>query len=143
MVVLRPAGDPDVPELVCLLDALGYATDAETLRGRLLVLAADPDHRTLVAEDAGRLVGLADFRRVDRLEAEPYVYLSALVVARGVQGRGIGRTLLEAVESWARSVGAVSVVLTSSHHRTGSHRFYEKVGYASSGVRFTRRLTSR
>jgi GNAT superfamily N-acetyltransferase len=47
---------------------------------------------------------------------------------------------MRAVEAWARENGAASLHLTAARYREGAHRFYERIGYEATGLRFVRRL---
>jgi GNAT superfamily N-acetyltransferase len=139
-VILREATAEDVPALVPLVAALGYPTDAARLGAAMAAILAHPDYRTVVAEEGGRLLGLAGMRRGLGYEVGLFVQFAALVVDPDHQGRGIGRALVREVEGWARSLGAEVVTLNSGHHRAGAHRFYERLGYAATGLRFVKRL---
>lgn len=61
----------------------------------------------LVAEDEGRLVGLAHYVfHASAWTLGPYCYLQDLFTAPEIRGHGIGRALIEAVAVEARSAGA-------------------------------------
>jgi GNAT superfamily N-acetyltransferase len=120
---------------------LGYPTTPEALERRLAVLLAQPEHRIVVAEVDGQIRGVAGLRRDLQLEADgPYVCLTALVVDEEARGLGIGAALVEEAERWAVTLGASAIILTSGHHRAGAHRFYERLGFNSTGVRFVKKL---
>jgi ribosomal protein S18 acetylase RimI-like enzyme len=139
-VRLREALIEDVPALVPLMGTLGYPTDEGRLREGLAAILADPSYRTVVAEEGDSVVGLVGMRRGLRYEAGSYVQLAALVVAEGQQGRGVGSALVREVERWARAQGARMITLNSAHHRTDAHRFYERLGYEATGLRFSKRI---
>jgi GNAT superfamily N-acetyltransferase len=141
-VLLREARIEDIPALVPLMNTLGYPTDEARLRRSLAAILADASYRTVVAEEDGAIVGLVGMRRGLRYEAGAFVQLAALVVADGHQGRGIGSALVREVESWARAQGALLITLNSGHHRLAAHRFYERLGYEATGLRFSKRLTA-
>ena len=61
----------------------------------------------LVAEDEGRLVGLAHYVfHASAWTLGPYCYLQDLFTAPEARGRGIGRALIEAVAAEAGAAGA-------------------------------------
>jgi len=66
---------------------------------------------------------------------EPYLVPErrALVQNLGMlsawRGQGIGRTLMEAAEAWARQQGATRLVLNVWEFNTGALSFYESLGY--------------
>jgi GNAT superfamily N-acetyltransferase len=51
------------------------------------------------------------------------------VVDAAQRGLGVGRALVDAVESWARTRGLDRVVVRSNVVRLESHPFYERIGY--------------
>jgi GNAT superfamily N-acetyltransferase len=137
---LREATLEDVPRLVPLMAALGYPTDEATLGAGFGAILGHPDYRTVVAEVDGALAGLVGMRKGLRYEGGAFVQLAALVVADAYQGRGVGGALVAEVERWTREQGAMLITLNSGHHRLEAHRFYQRRGYESSGLRFAKRL---
>src|SRR5512143_990840 len=61
----------------------------------------------LVAEDETQgAVGFIHLEtQVDYFSGEKHGYIADLAVSKSVEGKGVGRMLLEAAESWARSNG--------------------------------------
>jgi GNAT superfamily N-acetyltransferase len=137
---LRAAAGDDAPALVPLLDELGYPTDAETLRRRLDALVVDPAVAVLVAERGGSVVGLASMHVMPLIERGPIGRLSAIVVAASERGTGIGRALVERIESEARARGCERLELTSAERRTDAHAFYRRLGFEPASQRFTKSL---
>jgi len=68
------------------------------------------------------------------------VQLTALVVRADMRGRGVGRTLVAAVERWAAARGADRLVLTTALHRAEAPAFYERLGFEHTGRRYARRI---
>lgn len=66
----------------------------------------------------------------------------ALAVASDHQRQGVGRLLVQAVESVLIGREVSVLVVTSGNHRTDAHRFYEKNGYAWTGRRYKKPLVS-
>ena len=140
-VRIRTAGAQDAAGLARLMEQLGYPTTAEQMAARLGPILADPDYRTLVAEAGGALVGMVGvFRGRDYSRDPPYARVLALVVDPACRGSGVGAALMGAAEAWAREVGAGSMHLTTAAHRAGAHRFYERLGYEGTGLRYRKPL---
>jgi len=138
-ITIRDAADGDAPALAELATHLGYPTDAAAMRGRMARVAAMPDHRTLVAERGGVVVGFVGVMRGWTYTSDDaYARILTLVVAPDERGRGTGAALVEAAERWARGVGAGSIHVTTALHREGAHRFYERIGYERSGLRYVK-----
>ena len=82
----------------------------------------------LVAESAGRLVGLTHYlyhRSTTRIE--PTCYLQDLFTAADVRGQGVGRALILGVYEAARAAG-IHEVYWQTHETNGAGRvLYDKV----------------
>ena len=139
---VRPAREDDASEVAELLGHLGYPASPEEIPARLARLRARGDAETLVAVADGRIVGLATVHARDVLHhAHPVVQLTALVVPPEMRGRGVGRTLVRAVERWAAARGADRLVLTTALHRADAPLFYERLGFEHTGRRYARRIS--
>ena len=140
-VDVRPARDDDASAVAELLGHLGYPAPASDIPARLVRLRARGDAEALVAVADGRVVGLATVHARDVLHhARPVVQLTALVVSPDMRGRGVGRTLVGAVERWAAARGADRLVLTTARHRAEAPGFYERLGFEHTGRRYARRI---
>jgi GNAT superfamily N-acetyltransferase len=97
---------------------LGYPTTVEAMRERLGPICADPNYATFVADTAGCVVGVAGARLGNYYENDGmYCQLLVLAVSSTARGQGTGTQLVEAVERWAASQGARTIVVNSALHR--------------------------
>ena len=71
-------------------------------------------------------VGCGAVRRLDEATAE----LKRMYVDPSVRGRGIGRALVEALESEARRLGMTRVALETGTRLAPAIKLYEAMGYA-------------
>jgi ribosomal-protein-alanine acetyltransferase len=78
----------------------------------------------LAARDRRRLVGFAIMEFYDE-----HAHLSLLAVQPGYQRLGVGRQLIEWLESSARVAGTFTVQLELRATNDGARRFYERLGY--------------
>ncbi|MFZ4634572.1 MAG: GNAT family N-acetyltransferase [Saprospiraceae bacterium] len=93
-------------------------------------LAEEYDQRHLAAYDAsGRLLGCLSLLASD----DAFWKMRQVAVAEAVQGKGVGKILVEASENLARSAGVHTMVL---HARETAVPFYQALGYATVGERF-------
>jgi RimJ/RimL family protein N-acetyltransferase len=92
------------------------------------------DRAVLLAEDGGETVGRLSLIR-GRHPATAHVATLAVIVARERRRRGIGRTLMEAAEAWARAVGVSKLELSVFVHNAPAITLYERLGYRREGVR--------
>jgi GNAT superfamily N-acetyltransferase len=84
--------------------------------------------RALVAEDRGRVVGLAHVvfhRSTTRLS--DVCYLQDLFTDVDLRGRGIGRRLIEAVYETARDAGCTRVYWQTKDSNAAARALYERV----------------
>jgi GNAT superfamily N-acetyltransferase len=127
--------------LANLLTQLGYPTDSSPIPERLARLRSRPGTAVLVAEHAGRTVGVLTVHLFDALHiSEPAAWLTAVVVDETVRGEGIGSALVIRAEEWAIQHGAHSISLTSALRRKEAHQFYLSRGYEHTGVRLFKKL---
>jgi len=82
----------------------------------------------LSARDRRRLVGFAIMEFYDE-----HAHLSLLAVQPGYQRLGIGRQLVEWLESSARTAGTFTVQLEVRAANDAARRFYERLGYREVG----------
>ncbi len=81
--------------------------------------------KTLVAEDAGEVVGFV----IGRCAQRHWGTVVTLDVAPAWQRRGVGGQLMAAIESWLAAQGVRVVSLETPADENGARRFYEKHGY--------------
>jgi ribosomal protein S18 acetylase RimI-like enzyme len=95
--------------------------------------AADSVDRVLfVAEDGDALLGVVGgFRRLDPGE----VQLVSLWVDPDARGRGVARSLIRAVATWARDRGAGNVVLFVQEANAPGRALYLRTGFRPTGAR--------
>ena len=131
----------DASAVASLLGELGYPTTPELARERLGALAGDDDAVLLAADASGKVLGLIAIHRMPVLHGRGVVaYVTALVTASSARGRGVGRALLDAAESWARERGCGRLTVTSAERRADAHAFYEACGMPYTGRRFAKPL---
>jgi acyl-CoA synthetase (NDP forming)/GNAT superfamily N-acetyltransferase len=114
VIRLRPVVPADSHELMALHERassrsryLRFFSGAPALREEVdrLVRPADAKHLALVAEDAGRAVGVASYELIDPDHAE-----FAVLVDDARHGEGIGTLLIEQLTAEARRAGIAELV---------------------------------
>ncbi len=126
---IREARLTDSFAVARLLGQLGYDAGAADIGARLARVLARADHRFVVADTGGTVVGWLHASISEHIDADACVLIEGLVVDRDHRGRGIGRLLLEQAEQWASENGCGLVRLRSTDARAAAHRFYEHLGY--------------
>src|SRR5687767_6414470 len=142
-VVIRPAAVTDFAPIARLVSELGYQTSPSQMQRRLEAILADHDYYTLVACEDEHVIGFVGTRSGPLYESDGrYGQIMALAVASTHHRRGLGRMLMLAAESQLAECGARELVVTSGHHRSGAHAFYESCGYTFTGRRYKKPLAT-
>lgn len=156
-VVIREAGEDDVPALVALLLEVidlhaaalpriyqRVAADRRLEAYMRETLAAAGSH-IIVAEHAGEIVGYVSLTRRS-LTPVPFVVpraslqLDTVVVRAALRRRGIGEALMTWIETWAMAQGIDTMDLVVAEFNTAAIGLYEKLGYTTVWRRMRRSL---
>ena len=151
-ITIRPAEDIDLEALCDLyfefhefhahylpdyLCPLGEPTAHELteLSEKLMEIVHGSDSAILVADDEGKLIGLAEvyIKHPDPtkrgVNPTPYAHLQSLLVTRAYRRKRIGSLLLKAAEDWSRRRGVVDLTLDIWEYSAGPLEFYQKAGF--------------
>jgi GNAT superfamily N-acetyltransferase len=119
----------DLPQARHLLAELGYDIEPVEVQRRFEVVMQTPAQAVFLAEENGRVTGLPHLYVRPALEKPPEVVVQARMIEEGARGTGVGRSLMNTAEEPAKERGFTSLALTSHIARSGSHTFYERLGY--------------
>ncbi len=108
-------------------EALGY--EFSETAASLKSILQNPDYILFAAELDGRVIGYIHGADYSTTYSRPLKNILTLAVLPDVQGEGVGRALLSALEDWAKAEGAAGVRLVSGANRTKAHGFYIHMGY--------------
>jgi ribosomal protein S18 acetylase RimI-like enzyme len=114
------------------LDTMGRGALERWYRGVVAGLD-DRDRLLVVAEEGDRLVGMVQLVFSGATNAEHRAEVQRVGVAADARGRGIGGSLMAAVEEVARDHRIMLLWLTT-HDATDACVFYEAIGYTKLGV---------
>lgn len=144
---VRVAAANDV-ERICLLvnsayrgdsSRVGWTTEADLLDGQRTDPAA---LRQLVAQDDAVILLLLDgpsealLGCVELRNKRGSAYLGMLTIEPGLQGKGLGRALMSAAETWAREQWTSETIeMTVIAQRAELIAYYERRGYSRTGRR--------
>jgi ribosomal protein S18 acetylase RimI-like enzyme len=96
-------------------------------------VAAGPD---------GALLGAAIAQlREELLSHAPSAHLEILVVHGDAEGQGIGRALVESIETIVREHGAKSLTLHTFSTNTRARGLYERLGFKGELIRYIKHLS--
>lgn len=108
---------------------MGYDYPKDQTEEKLRQLLKSDRDKILVAVMEQTVVGYVHANDYDVTYAPHMKNIMGIAVLGSHQGKGIGRALLSAIESWARTTGAEGIRLVSGASRTGAHEFYRHCGY--------------
>lgn len=124
----EPFDSPDVQALCAAQqrEMHGIYGEADIGPTREAPMFVAPDGVFLVLrEDDGRAVGCGGVARFDETRGE----LKRMYVVPEARGRGLGRRLLEELESHARLLGFASVVLETGDRQPAALALYHSAGF--------------
>lgn len=140
-LAIRPATPDDAAAIAALLAELGHPTDAAAVPARLEALGREGGAAFLAAGAGGEALGLITVAAHAVLHAVgPFGQITALVVAEGARGRGVGRRLVDEAKRWAVARRCVRLTVTSAERRADAHAFYPACGLSYTGRRFAAAL---
>jgi ribosomal protein S18 acetylase RimI-like enzyme len=141
-MIVRDARPADVSAAHRLIGQLADSTDEAAFRARFERVLATDDHRIIVAEVEGKVVGVLHMFERPALEKPCEAMVQALVVDSEARSSGVGEALMHEAEAWAQSRKLPSVSLYSRDDRARAHAFYERIGYRvkATSVRMERSL---
>lgn len=87
----------------------------------------------LIAFDGDTVVGSGQLALSQRHNSPHRAELQKLFVGLASRGRGIGRTLMDALHAAARQHGR-TLILLSTRHQEPAEKFYKSLGYVEVGV---------
>ena len=141
---IRPAQTADAIRIADLVNSAyrgdyarqGWTTEADLIDGtrtdaEALVELIGRDDTTLLAYvESGSILGC-----VELVVQRPNLYLGMLTVDPVLQGKGIGKILLEAAEDFGREKSCNAVNMTVISVRTELIDWYKRHGYIDTGKR--------
>ena len=112
-------------------ESLGYTFSPEETACQLAKLSQDSHHFLLGYEDPAShdLLGYVHAEVYESLYSNAGFNILALAVLPQMQGKGIGKALLQGLEQETEKRGYKFIRLNSADHRIDAHAFYEQVGY--------------
>jgi len=88
-------------------------------------------------DEDGILTGFAELslrRRLEGFETSPVAYLEGWYVIESLRGRGVGKTIIKAVEQWGRNQGCQELASDTEPENSISIRAHELLGFKRYGV---------
>jgi ribosomal protein S18 acetylase RimI-like enzyme len=135
----RTAREEDAAAIAALLTELGHPTTPLEAQRRLRQALADRNAHVLVVDGQHGVVAVLSAQVAPYFpDGTQLLRVTALVVAASHRGKGTGKMLLERCIDIAESRGCAGVELTTAEHRAGAQRFYERLGFRRTSLRYFR-----
>ncbi len=139
MEAVRKISLKDLDQLKALYIELatGSSLEISVLPEVFEAIDKNPDYYLLgYFEDQSLLGTLMGVKCLDlALGKRPFMIVENVVVLNSARGRGIGRKLMEKIESIARDYECVFIQFCSSYFRKEAHDFYYALGYDKDAVK--------
>ena len=120
-----------------LSQELGYEVTVREAYERIGHMEGDPRAIAFVAIVDGQTVGWIQAHDHKLIQYRRVLEIGGLVVTAAVQGRGVGKALVEAVAHWGERRGHDEMFVRSNVTRDGAHQFYESIGFTRDKTSYT------
>lgn len=133
---IRIATHSDVSGWVALRAQLWDDTSLDEHRAEAVAMLARSPEQCIVFLDVVHGVGIRAFAEaalrhdyVNGCKTSPVAFLEGIFVRQSDQGSGIGKLLLDAVQSWAKDRGCKELASDAHLDNLASHAFHNSVGF--------------
>jgi GNAT superfamily N-acetyltransferase len=142
--MIRQAVSADAASIQRLIHQLGYEIGLAEMTNNITIHQQD-GAIVFVAVVADNIAGFISGAFIPLFHAnEKMLRITALCVDELQRGKGIGKKLVYAIESWCKGKTCFYIEVTSGAHRENdAHPFYLHLGYkVYEGKRFQKRLSA-
>jgi GNAT superfamily N-acetyltransferase len=130
-MIVRTAARGDAGAIAALAAQLGYDEAVDEISRRIEDIRAQGNGEIYVAVlPPDVIVGWVQVFGLLLVELPPLAEVGGIVVDSRYRRIGVGRSLMEAAEQWARQNGLATLRLRSNLQRDDAHGFYRRLGYA-------------
>ncbi len=139
---IRLASEEDMSAVMRLIGQPDMSPDNRLTSGEVgklfKTITSTPFHRLYVVETANLIIATFALITVQQLShnGAKSMVIEDMVVSTEMQGRGIGKRIMDFAANEAQSQGCYKMILSSGNARTQAHNFYENLGYKKDGIRF-------
>jgi N-acetylglutamate synthase and related acetyltransferases len=139
-MMIRQAGEPDLPKLIELLQEMDAEDRLETEEYRAIwnKINQYPYYKTFVIEEQDMIIGTCSLIIIDNLghRGAKLAIAENMIIRQECRGKGIGRQMMQYVIARTQEEECYKLMLSSNKKRTLAHRFYEQLGFEQHGISF-------
>lgn len=150
-ISIQPAREQDTPGVLALAarlaegvapwrDRAAAATAGSQWLEGSLAAAGRGEGIVFLAVAGDAVAGVIAARPTKHFTGELDGYIGELAVDERATRRGIGRSLVEAAQTWAQDQGLANLTLHTGAFNTGARAFYTALGFREEEVRLTLEL---
>ena len=138
--IVREARNEDIPALIGLLDELfsiekDFFFDPEAQKRGIELLIRSADDRIFVAEIDKNVVGMCSVQiLISTAKGGRVGLVEDVVVSKNYQGQGVGRTLLSAIDNYAKELGLSRLQLLADKNNHLAIGFYRNMGWGNTDL---------
>lgn len=111
------------------LDYLKSNISKGMLEDKIIDVLSHDHEKIFIAVSEDEVIGYIYVNTYDVLFKEPIANVVTFVLNMNKKHNGVGKTLIGAVENWAKENGMKEVRLISNENRTHGHSLFKKLGY--------------
>jgi GNAT superfamily N-acetyltransferase len=128
---IRRGTEEDASAIARLATELGYPAPLDAMTARVTAISASGNDLLLVAVGpANEPVAWLQAHAAQILESGFRVEIVGLIVSTQARRCGVGRSLVDEAERWARNLHANTLAVRSDIKRAESHIFYPGLGFS-------------
>lgn len=111
------------------LDYLQSSLSKDQLEDKILDVLNHDDEKIFIAVCDDEVIGYIYVNIYDVLYQEPIANIVSFILNMNKKHNGVGKTLIEAAENWAKDKGIKKARIVSDDNRTHGHSLFKKLGY--------------
>lgn len=111
------------------LDYLQSSLSKDQLEDKILDVLNHDDEKIFLAVCDDEVIGYIYVNIYDVLYQEPIANIVSFILNMNKKHNGVGKTLIEAAENWAKDKGIKKARIVSDVNRTHGHSLFKKLGY--------------
>lgn len=131
-MIIEKLKSNDIPKLLDLYKELIDDENSPQMSAQIYEkMLEDNKYLVLIAKEDEKILGsvLCITCLSLALNGATFLVIEDVIVKDGLRGKGIGKSLMNAADEFAREQKCVYSLLVSSGFRKNAHIFYEKCGY--------------